>query len=172
MPNHIGGKNYKKGKHGGGMEAHTFVEREVGQMYGRILKPVGCNTMSVYCNDNIVRLCHIPGSMRKRVWMSSGDIVIISLRDFEQFKVDKTEKGDILYKYAAEDYNKLKNIKDINPHLLSQSDTTKPVVEDGYDFDYENTVEEDGTVTKTLKKDKESKHVVSKPDDFLDIDAI
>ena len=39
----------------------------------------------------------IPGRFRKRVWMSSGDIVLISRRDFQNNKVD------IIHKYYLEE---------------------------------------------------------------------
>jgi translation initiation factor 1A len=35
------------------------------------------------CFDGIKRLCHIRGKMRKRVWVSAGDIVLVGLRDYQ-----------------------------------------------------------------------------------------
>ena len=74
MPNKKGGKNYKKSKH---TDAEPIIyERQEGQMYGRIIKLLGnCNVL-VLCNDKRERLCHIRGSMRKKVWLGPGDIIM------------------------------------------------------------------------------------------------
>ena len=96
-PNKKGGKNYKKGKHAD--DEPVIYEKQDGQMYGRVLKLLGgCNAM-VYCNDNRERLCHIRGSMRKKVWIETGDIVLISTRDLAGEGDKNIDKGDICAKY-------------------------------------------------------------------------
>jgi len=96
-PNKIGGKNYKKGKH---MDDEPIMyERHPDQMYGRVIRLLGgCNAI-VYCNDNRERLCHIRGSMRKKVWIATGDIVLISVRDLARRGDALTDRGDICAKY-------------------------------------------------------------------------
>merc|ERR1719247_1255507 len=54
------------------------------------------------CFDNVKRLCHIRGKMRKKVWVMQGDIVLVSLRDFQD------EKGDIILKYNTDEARNLK----------------------------------------------------------------
>jgi translation initiation factor 1A len=44
----------------------------------------------------------IRGSMRKRVWMTAGDFVLVGIRDFQR------EKCDILHKYDMNEVRKLK----------------------------------------------------------------
>ena len=127
MPNTTGGKNYKKSKHGGSSTKSVFIERQPDQMYARIVKNLGDRNMLVYSNDNKTRLCHIRGSMRKRIWINIGDLVLISLRSFEKTPdddVNKTyEKGDIVAKYDEEQYGKLKKMPDINRKLFMQLET-------------------------------------------------
>lgn len=82
--------------------------------------------MLVYCNDNKVRLCHICGAMKKFNWLTLGDLVLVSLRDFEKKPVlgsNEYEKGDILAKYDSEHLSKLKKMPDINPKLFMQLET-------------------------------------------------
>lgn len=124
MPNRTGGKNYKKSKQTGSV-VKPFIERAEDQVYGRITRNLGGRNMLVYCNDNKVRLCHICGAMKKFNWLSIGDIVLISLRDFEKKpdSKDRFEKGDILAKYDAEHLGKLKKMPDINPKLFMQLET-------------------------------------------------
>ena len=48
------------------------------------------------------RMCHVCGKMRKRVWVMVGDIVLVSLRDFQD------AKGDIILKYNSDEAKNLK----------------------------------------------------------------
>ena len=120
--NLIGGKNYKKTKHGS--EKPAYQVKEDDQLWGRIYRILGGKNTLVYCNDNEIRLCHIRGSIRKDNWISVGDIVLISLRDFNETKEkDKYEKGDILYKYDRDYHSKLRKEPNINPKLFLNLET-------------------------------------------------
>ncbi|CAE7809314.1 tif11 [Symbiodinium sp. CCMP2592] len=44
---------------------------------------LGNGRCDVQCVDGVKRLCHIRGKMRKKVWCNQGDIVLVSLRDFQ-----------------------------------------------------------------------------------------
>lgn len=125
MPNRTGGKNYKKSKQSGAFEK-PFIEKQPDQLYGRVLRNLGGRNMLVYCNDNKIRLCHICGAMRKFNWLNVGDLVLISLRDFEK-KLEAAskeyEKGDIIHKYDVDHLGKLKKLPDINPKLFMQLET-------------------------------------------------
>lgn len=82
--------------------------------------------MLVYSNDNKIRLCHICGAMKKFTWLAIGDLVLISLRDFEtkpEAGSKDYEKGDIIVKYDTEHLGKLKKLPDINPKLFMQLET-------------------------------------------------
>ncbi len=82
--------------------------------------------MLVYCNDNKIRLCHICGAMKKFNWLAVGDLVLISLRDFEKKPEPGSkeyEKGDIVAKYDSEHLGKLKKLPDINQKLFMQLET-------------------------------------------------
>lgn len=114
-----GGKNYKKAK-GGNDDGPAFVERMDDQLYGRVIKNLGNCNMIVYCNDNKRRFCHIRGAIRKRMWMNPGDIVLVSVRDFEKIEIGEMERGDIITKYDAKHYGKLKKMGDFNQRLLCE----------------------------------------------------
>jgi initiation factor 1A len=125
MPNRTGGKNYKKSKQTGSI-VKPFIDRQPDQQYARILRNLGGRNMLVYSNDNKVRLCHICGAMKKFNWLAVGDLVLISLRDFEKKPEPGSkeyEKGDIVAKYDSEHLGKLKKLPDINPKLFMQLET-------------------------------------------------
>jgi initiation factor 1A len=125
MPNRTGGKNYKKSKQTGSI-VKPFIDRQPDQQYARILRNLGGRNMLVYCNDNNIRLCHICGAMKKFNWLAVGDLVLISLRDFEkkpEAGSKEYEKGDIVAKYDTEHLGKLKKLPDINQKLFMQLET-------------------------------------------------
>lgn len=174
MPNTTGGKNYKKSKHVSSSFEPAFIDRQADQMYGRIIKNLGNKNLLVYCNDNRTRLCHIRGSMRKRVWINVGDIVLISARPFEK-KPSETgkiyEKGDIVAKYDPEHLSKLKKMEDINPKLFmqletadgavlkelsSRDDKNAPSSLDALEFDFDYSEEKDKQEEKKEGSESES----------------
>ena len=132
--------------------------------------------MLVYCNDNKIRLCHICGAMKKFSWLAMGDLVLISLRDFEKKpEAGSYEKGDILAKYDSEHLSKLKKMPDINPKLFLQLETVdgKVLAEIG-DKEVGKTMlpgeEEDSGIT--FEHDEKEEQEESDSDKEVDIDDI
>merc|ERR1712107_483794 len=71
------------------------------------MRMLGNGRCEVQCFDQVKRLCHIRGKMRKKVWVNQGDIVLVSLRSFQD------EKGDIINKYTPEEARNLKTYGEI-----------------------------------------------------------
>lgn len=40
------------------------------------------------CFDGPIRLAHIRGKLRKKVWINQGDIILLSLREYQDEKSD------------------------------------------------------------------------------------
>ncbi len=119
--NTTGGKNYKKGKH---TSVHIpYLERAPDQMYARVVKVLGNRNVQCYCNDNKLRICHIRGVMRNRVWINIGDLVLISCRELAKKEDRDSEKADIVAKYDNEHLHRLKGEPDINQRLFLQMET-------------------------------------------------
>jgi translation initiation factor 1A len=55
---------------------------------------LGANHLKLRCMDGVVRMGRIPGSMKKRIWIHEGDVVIVVPWDFQ------TEKADVIWKYT------------------------------------------------------------------------
>jgi len=97
-----GGKNRRRGK-GDGEEAKRELEfKEEGQEYSQVVKMLGNGRCECFCFDGVTRLGHIRGKMRKKVWITAGDIVLVGKRDFQD------EKVDIIHKYTADEARNLK----------------------------------------------------------------
>ena len=103
-----------------------LVIKEELETYGHVLNPLGNNRMLVKCFDGKERVCTIRGSMRKKVWINKNDIVLISLRDFQD------DKADIIYRY---DDNELKKLKLINELREEKNDENIVDEKDIFDFD-------------------------------------
>lgn len=69
--------------------------------YAQVLRMLGNGRVEAHCMDGKKRLGHIRGKMRKRVWVNTGDIVLVALRDFQD------EKCDVIMKYNPDEARKL-----------------------------------------------------------------
>lgn len=112
-----GGKKKKRGKNGlNENNKIIFIdEDDTFQMYGQVSKILGNGSFSVSCfkkdkeNDfeMIQKLCLVRGKMRKRNWININDIVVVSLREFEN------NKSDIVHKYSNDEARILINMNKI-----------------------------------------------------------
>ena len=78
-----GGKNRRRGKNENETEKRELVFKEDGQEYAQVLKMLGNGRLDAMCFDGIKRLCHIRGKLRKKVWINTGDIILLGLRDYQ-----------------------------------------------------------------------------------------
>jgi len=70
--------------------------------YAQVIKMLGNGRLEALCFDGNKRLAHIRGKLRKKVWINQGDIILLSLRDYQD------EKGDVILKYTADEARSLK----------------------------------------------------------------
>jgi translation initiation factor IF-1 len=111
MPNLRGGKGYKRGK-GNKEEDVVFLTIDPSQMVGRIIRALGDLNMSVFCQDNITRICKIAVGIKKAVRFVPGDIVLLSLRDCLMSRHDREQnirsnRGDIIGKFHETQFSSL-----------------------------------------------------------------
>ena len=84
-----------------------------GQMYARTTKMLGHGRLMCMCEDAIERIGKIRGSMRRSEWISVGDVVLVSLREFQDTKCD------VLMRYSLDEVRKLKRLGGLDVALLS-----------------------------------------------------
>ena len=111
-----GGKNRKRGTNKNEPEKRDLILKEEGQEYGQVTKMLGNARLEVYCFDGVRRLGVICGKMRKKSWVSNGDIVLVGLRDFQD------SKCDILMKYLLDEAKKLQKMKEIPEHIKANGE--------------------------------------------------
>ena len=103
-----GGRNHKKGKSQGTTHKRELRFKEDLEEYALVEKVLGDCRLECLCTDGSVRICHIRGKFRKRVWMTTGDVVLISMREFQD------NKADVIYKYTPEEVTMLRDRGEIS----------------------------------------------------------
>lgn len=120
-------------------EARQLTYKEEGQDYARILKALGACNFSLQCEDGKDRIGHVRGAMRKKVFVNPGDIVLISIREFQDGKCD------IFHKFTETEAKKLKKdgvipllSKTESSHLADSGDSVENDDDDGGAFEFED----------------------------------
>lgn len=85
------------------MEIRRMMTPRGNQVLGVVEIMLGADRLRVRCSDERVRVCRIPGRMRKRVWIRTGDLVLV-----EPWKVQSDIRGDIIFRYTSTQANWLK----------------------------------------------------------------
>lgn len=98
-----GGKNRRRGTKENDDQRRELTFKEDGQEYAQVVKMLGNGRLEAMCFDGSKRLANIRGKMRKKVWINQGDIILLSLRDFQD------NKGDVILKYTADEARTLKS---------------------------------------------------------------
>jgi translation initiation factor 1A len=149
MPKNMGkgGNKRKKGKKILDFERELLFKTPM-QEYGQILRLLGDSRLEIQCIDGIKRIGHIRGKIKKKIWMTTGDVVLVALREFEK------EKCDVLIKYTEDEVRKLKALKEVPDNIkvpeAEQSGVTNDLQEENF-FGYEKEVVDD---KKKGKKDE------------------
>jgi len=74
-----------------------------GEVLGVIEMMLGADKLRVNCDDGNLRICRIPGRLRKRVWVKTGDLVLI-----QPWTVQTKERGDLIFRYTPTQTNYLR----------------------------------------------------------------
>ncbi len=89
------GKSGNKNNSGQGEGPIRVKTPNKGQVLGIIEERLGNRRSKVRCSDGHIRICRIPGRVRKRMWTREGDIVLV-----EPWSVQTEERGDLLLTYS------------------------------------------------------------------------
>lgn len=79
---------------------------------------LGNGRLEAYCFDGEKRLAHIRGKLRKKVWVNQGDIILVSLREYQD------AKADVILKYSADEARSLKAYSELpDTAKINETDT-------------------------------------------------
>ena len=129
MATHV--KRHKKST-----QSSELILKEQGQEYAKVLALMGEGRVQAICADGVERICHIRGTLRKKVWIVKDDIILVSLRDFQD------KKADILVKYCEQEVRLLRSMGEINTidkvkdsAEVMDSHLDGATADNGFDFD-------------------------------------
>ncbi|MFB0567141.1 MAG: translation initiation factor eIF-1A [Candidatus Bathyarchaeia archaeon] len=75
-------------------EIKDMVLPVANDVLGIAVKLLGFDRVLVKCQNDHERLCRIRGKMKRRVWIRTGDVDLVSPWDFQSDK-----RGDIIWRY-------------------------------------------------------------------------
>jgi len=126
-----GGKNRRRGKNENDNEKRELVFKEDGQEYAQVVKMLGNGRLDAMCFDGVRRLANIRGKLRKKTWINTGDIILLSLRDFQD------GKGDVIQKYSADEARSLKAYGELpETAKINETDTFGAEGDGDYGFEF------------------------------------
>lgn len=123
MPkNKIGGSGAKKAASKNNQQtARAIPLKEELQDYGMVQNLLGNGRLKVLClTDKVERLGTIRGNMYKKVWINKDDIILVSLREYQD------DKCDVIFKYNPDEVKFLKK----NGHIPKDLETVREERED------------------------------------------
>ena len=65
------------------------------EVLGIVLRKEGGGKYRVYCTDGKERICRIPGSKKRGIWVKRDSVVLV-----QPWKIQGDEKGDIVNSYS------------------------------------------------------------------------
>jgi translation initiation factor 1A len=90
---------------------------------------LGNGRLEAQCFDGSKRLAHIRGKMQKKVWINQGDIVLLSLREYQD------DKADVIHKYNPDEARALKAQGELPEHAkINENDGEGENDEDAVQF--------------------------------------
>lgn len=133
-----GGKNRRRGKNDNSGQKRELIYKEEGQEYAQITKMLGNGRIEVSCFDGIKRMGHIRGKLRKKVWMGQGDIILVSLRDFQD------DQCDVVHKYNSDEARTLKNVGELPENAkINETDTFGGDDDENVNFEFGGADDDD-----------------------------
>lgn len=99
-----GGKNYKKGKKGHVAPTHKSIilKENTLEEYCKVTSALGSGRFNVILPNKETRMAILRGKMKKRKWVNVGDLILVSIREYQDDKVD------ILHCYSNDEFKQLK----------------------------------------------------------------
>jgi len=161
MVNKKGGKKHKRGKKNT-LETKKLRYKEDGQEYAQIKACKGNCRFDLNVFDGKKRMGILCGTMRKRRFVNQQDVVLVSLRDFEDAKCD------IIDVYDDNQVRQLKSEKEIPVSIKLEEDNEYNADEyNPFDIKDSSDEEEDDD-----KKKKNTSSSSSEEDVVVNVDEI
>lgn len=77
-----------------------------------VVRHLGGDYLAAKCIDGVDRKVRIPGKMRRKVWISEGDLILVGIWDFSP------ERGEVVHRYSKQEIAKLLERKVVSKEFL------------------------------------------------------
>lgn len=117
------------------VEKEEIICKEEGTSYAKIIKVLGDCRFSVIC-DTGEKTAHLRGKMRNRVRIYKDDIVLVTIRDYQDDKVDiyhKYSDAEVQYLLRKKELAKSFNMND--SYIISSDDEENDYIIDEIKYD-------------------------------------
>jgi translation initiation factor 1A len=162
MPKNMGkgGKAFKKGKAGGEPQKRELVKaaKELGEEYAMIKKTLGNLRLECQLENGSKVIGVIRGALVRKVWITPGDVVIVSKREFNE-----ADNVDILHKFQPAEVRELIKDGEIPRDFKSQEDAAATQNHADVEFVQMMEAEQDEAVAY-------DRHAVAQYDPLADLD--
>jgi len=98
---------------------------------------LGNGRLDALCFDGVKRLCHIRGKLRKKVWINTGDIILLGLRDYQD------AKADVILKYTADEARNLKAYGELPETVKIETNASNEDANGDIEFEFQDDSEEE-----------------------------
>lgn len=99
---------------------------------------LGNGRIQATCFDGEVRMGHIRGKLRKKVWIAQGDIILVSLRDFQD------DQCDVAHKYNSDEARLLKQQGELPENAkINETDTFGHEDDEDVNFEFGAAADDD-----------------------------
>ncbi len=131
----------KKSKKNKGSKKETDVKRDLEykehmEEYAKVVGLLGDRKLTVVLPDSSESMAIIPGKFRKRLWIKVGDVILVSVREFQDNKLD------VLYKYTDKEVVELARHAEV-PSFFKDKEATAPEAVEDLGFDIVDEDEEE-----------------------------
>ncbi len=157
-----GGKKHKRNKNYSS-ENKSLRLKEEGQEYAKVTRCKGNCRFDVVCCDGKTRAAILCGTMRKRKFINQGQLVLVSIRDWQD------DVCDIIDSYEESHAKRLKAEKEIPESFRLGEDNPYNIDDDGIEFDMGMPDDSDDD---EVKEAVEEEFVDDGIDDGIDIEDI
>lgn len=142
-----GGKKHKRNKNLD-VESKTLRLKEEGQEYAKVKKCKGNCRFDVECCDGKTRSAILCGTMRKRKFINQGQLVLVSLRDWQD------DVCDIIDSYDETHAKRLKAEKEIPESFRLDEDNPYDNENDDIEFDMDMPIDDEELIEKECDNDE------------------
>ena len=169
MPNQKGGKKFKRGGKKNNHIETKLIYKDVkeDQEYAKITKVNGSGRYKLICFDGNERLGITAGSIKKKFRFTLGDIVLVSLWNFQD------DKCSIIHRYEIDEALKLKNEGEF-PDSIILEEENEFRYDDYNPFIFDNNLDKDDLDNddKDDLDNEEKKSSSSSDEEVIDLEDI